>query len=75
MPITPFLKNQAFGPETIEAMGIAYRKACARLKLPETGRNGTAELVAAKIIDLAQYGERDPDELCRRVLADFNVAD
>ncbi len=72
MPITPFLKNQAFQPELIRAMGVAFESACARLGLSRSEDRAT-EMVAAKIIQFAQQGESDPDTLCRRVLHDFNV--
>ncbi len=72
MTITPFLKNQAFEPELIRAMSIAFESACARLGLSQAEDRAT-EMVAAKIIQFAQRGENDPDSLCRRVLHDFNV--
>ncbi len=75
MTITPFLKHQAFGPETIQAMAVAFRKACERLRLSETSTDAAAQLVASKIIDLAQRGEQEPDVLCRRALAEFNIDD
>jgi hypothetical protein len=72
MPITPFLKNQAFNPELIRAMGMAFDSACRQLGLSTT-QDGATEMVAAKIIQLAQQGENDPDRLCRRVLGEFNA--
>jgi hypothetical protein len=73
MTITPFLKNQALGPEVIQAMGVAFQNACRRLRLSVTAGDQAAELVASKIIDLAQRGERDPDVLYRRTLAEFDL--
>lgn len=73
MTITPFLKNQAFGPEVIQAMGVAFQNACQRLSLSVTTGDQAAERVASKIIDLAQRGERDPDVLYRRTLAEFDL--
>ena len=73
MTITPFLKHQAFGPEVIQAMGVAFQNACRRLRLGNAARDRAAELVASKIIDLAQRGERDPDILYRRTMAEFDV--
>jgi len=44
--IIPFLSGQAFQPETIEAMGIAYENVCKSLKLVD--RSGLLnELIAA----------------------------
>lgn len=72
MPITPFLKNQAFDPQLVQAMGIAYQRACERLRLTETADIAT-EVIASKIIRMAQQGERDPERLCQRVLQDLNA--
>ena len=75
MPITPFLKGQAFDPDTVKAMGIALEKACERLKLSRDATDQITQLLASKIIDLARCGERDPETLCRRVLQDYDAAD
>ncbi len=72
MPITPFLKNQAFDPELVRAMGLAFQRACEQLGLSDAEDRAT-EVVASRIILLAQQGENDPDTLCRRVLREFNV--
>ncbi len=72
MPITPFLKNQAFEPELIRAMSLAFESACERLGLSQAEDRAT-EMVAAKVIQFAQRGETDPDTLCRRVLHEFNA--
>ncbi len=59
MPITPFLKGQAFDPEVVEAMGAAFAKTCDALDLTKRTDPITA-LVAEKIIELAQRGLRNP---------------
>jgi len=69
MSITPFLKNQAFAPEITRAMGIAFEKACARLRLAQN--DAATEAVAKKIIALAQQGERNADVLCERTLKEL----
>jgi hypothetical protein len=57
--VTPFLRGQAFEPELVEAMGAAFVSTCAALGL--TGRpDAITELVAEKIVELAQRGLRDP---------------
>jgi len=71
--IIPFLSGQAFQPETIEAMGIAYENVCKSLKLVD--RSGLLnELIARNIVELATCGERDPERLCAGVLATFKPA-
>lgn len=51
MPVTPFLKGQAFDPEPVEAMGAAFSKTCDALGLIERSDPITA-LVSEKIIEL-----------------------
>jgi hypothetical protein len=63
LPITPFLKGQAFDPEATRAMGVAFDKARQALGLADRTDRAT-EIVAALIIESAQTGERDPDRLC-----------
>ena len=58
MPITPFLRGQAFDPELIESMGAAFSKTCDELGLAERSDPITA-LVAEKIIELAERGLRN----------------
>ncbi len=62
MPITPFLKWQAFDPELVEAMGAALASTCHKLGLTDRTDTITA-LVAEKIIELAQRGLRSPTEM------------
>jgi len=59
VPITPFLKGQAFDPELVNAMAAAFSKTCDALGLAERTDAITA-LVAEKIIELAQRGLRNP---------------
>jgi hypothetical protein len=50
--VTPFLKGQAFQPETIEAMGIAYENVCKSLKLGRSSQ--LSELIAAQAYRMAR---------------------
>ena len=70
MPITPYLRWKVFEPETTQAMGVAFEKACRRLGLSLT-HDAMTERVAQVIIDLAEAGETDPEQLYRRALAHF----
>ncbi len=58
MPVTPFLKGQAFDPELVEAMGAAFVSTCDALGFADRTDPITA-LVAEKIIELAQRGLRN----------------
>jgi hypothetical protein len=70
MPLTSFLKGTAFDPEATRAMGVAFEKACAALRLADR-TDPVVELVAKRIIVLAKAGERNPDRLCEGVLKEF----
>jgi len=59
VPITPFLRGQAFDPELVNAMGTAFSETCDALGLTER-TDPTTTLVAEKIIELAERGLRSP---------------
>ena len=60
MPITPFLHGQAFDPETTRLMGVAFESVRAAIKRPG---DLSDEMIAKKIIELANVGERDVEVL------------
>lgn len=70
MPITPFLRNQAFDPELIEIMSAAFTKTCAALGLLDRADPMT-ELVARCIIEAAQRGNRNETALYFSALKEF----
>lgn len=51
-------------------MGVAFEKACRSLGLSLT-RDAMTESVAQVVIDLAEAGETDAEQLYRRALAHF----
>lgn len=51
-------------------MGLALEEACQKLGLANRADQAT-ELVAKKIIEAAQRGERDPNQLARTALQFF----
>ena len=53
--------------ERIEAMRLAFHKACAVLQLSDED-DAFTELVAEKIIEVVKTGERDPERLCIQAL-------
>jgi hypothetical protein len=59
VPITPFLRGQAFDPELVEAMGLAFLDTCSALGLT-TRNDPITKIVAEKIIELAERGLRNP---------------
>lgn len=69
MAIYGYLQNSGFDPETISIMTTAYEAVRSRLGLTDRS-DPLTQLVARKVIELAQTGIRDPAQLADRVLAD-----
>ncbi len=67
MPIYRLLQNHAFGPDEIGILTTAFEEALQTLRLVDRTDPAT-EMVARKIIELAQQGERDPVRLRERAL-------
>ena len=59
MPIYRLLQNHVFDPDTIAVMVTAFEDALRELRLTDRADPAT-ELVARKVIELAERGERDP---------------
>jgi hypothetical protein len=73
VPITPFLKNAAFGPDAISVMSTAFVDVCKVLEA--SGRSDVAkEVIAATIIQLAQRNETDPIVLREMTLSELGVS-
>jgi hypothetical protein len=65
MPITPFLGDQKFDPETKRIMGVAFEMARAAIGCP----SGAADaMIATRIIELAKAGERNTELLSELAL-------
>jgi hypothetical protein len=69
MPITPFLGDQKFDPETTRIMGVAFEMARTAVKR-DWGGIYASHIIAKRIVELAKTGERDPHVLANR-LSDF----
>ena len=52
MPITPFLTGQAFDPEVVRSMSIAFDNVSKSLRLRDPS-DAASEVVAKKIVELA----------------------
>jgi hypothetical protein len=72
MAIYRIFKERAFEPEAIARLGAAYEGALKALQLSDR-QDPITELVAKKIIEIAETGEQDPDRLCARTLEELGV--
>jgi hypothetical protein len=69
MTIIPLLAQSAFEPEMIETLVLAFERAWQ--KVEQSGskfaspayERGAQEILAKRIIEMAQRGEREPDQL------------
>jgi hypothetical protein len=67
-----FLHNKVFDPEHTHAMGEAFDRVCQSLR--DAGQPDIVkEIIAGKIVEIAQAGERDPDRLSERALLELGV--
>ncbi len=73
MPIRPFIKDGAFGPEVISAMGAAFEDVCKAIDV-SGGSDISKETIATKIIELARGGEADPIVLREMALSEFGLS-
>jgi hypothetical protein len=65
--VTALFQDAAFDPEAIKVLDAAYEKA--RASLHDIGQPAIVlEVIARRIIQVAQTGERDPDRLCAQAL-------
>jgi hypothetical protein len=60
------LQNAPFDPETIKTMSIAFERVCRTLGSVDD--DGTSEVIAKKIINFAQQGMADVDQLTQATL-------
>jgi hypothetical protein len=72
MPITPFINGHRFDPEDKRVLGVAFEMVCIALRVGDCD-DGVKRAIAAKIIDLANAGERNPDILCEQALKDIRT--
>ena len=72
MPIRPYLNGHTFDAETVRRLGIAFEITRAGLKVEEWDEPGKV-IIAGKLIELAELGERDPERLAERALAGLSA--
>jgi hypothetical protein len=67
MAIYRLIRESVFEPEAIARMTEAYEQALTVLQLTDRS-DPITELVARKIIEIAEVGETDSNRLCQRAL-------
>ncbi len=70
MPIRPYLQGQAFDPDSIRVMSVAFENACKQLGILDK-HDAVTKIVARTVIDMAQRGYRDEDSLTDAVMQEF----
>jgi hypothetical protein len=68
MHIRPYLDGHTFDAETLRLLGIAFEITRDGLKVEEWDEPGMA-VIAGKLIELAEQGERDSERLAEDALA------
>ena len=68
MDIHAIFERAAFDSEVTTAMGVAYDKLAAKMRLTRQDDPLTRRL-AETIIEVATTGQRDPDKMCEGVVA------
>ena len=68
----PVFREASSDPKVIDVMTNAYGKACRMLH--DKGQPAVVqEVIARRIVEIAKAGERDPNRICERVLADLGL--
>ena len=69
--VSPFSQASS-DPKLVDVMDNAYAKACRMLH--DKGQPAVVqEVMAGRIIEIVKAGERDPDRICLRVMADLGL--
>jgi hypothetical protein len=74
MPIYRLLQNMPMGPEEISRLTAAYEQALKDIGLVDRD-DPIAEMVAKKVIEIAQTGLRDPADIAARVVMELSTPD
>ena len=74
MPITPYLRGQAFDPEAIQVMGVVFENVCKALGLRET-TDPITMFVAQTVVEMTQRGIKGADRLTDAVLKEIERSD
>jgi hypothetical protein len=69
----PFSRYKTADPDLMESMRTAFQWVCKALQLNCDLEDRITEVIVTKIVELAKAGERDPEILYGKVLADLET--
>ena len=72
MPIYRLLQNMPMGPEEISRLTTAYEQALLAIGIVDRG-DPLAELLARKIIEVAQTGIREPADISAQAIKEIGI--
>jgi hypothetical protein len=72
MPIYRLLQNLPMGPEEVSRMTTAFEKALRTVGI-EDRNDPMAEMIAKKIVEIAQTGVRDPAEISAQAIRELGM--
>ncbi|CAN7571483.1 hypothetical protein LJR220_005218 [Bradyrhizobium sp. LjRoot220] len=72
MPTYRLLQNMPMGPEDIRRLTTAFEQALRTLGIVDRG-DPLAELVARKIIEIAQTGVREPSDISALAIKEIDI--
>ncbi|MEH2501429.1 pyrimidine operon attenuation protein/uracil phosphoribosyltransferase [Bradyrhizobium sp. AZCC 1578] len=72
MPIYRLLQNMPMGPEEISRLTTAYEQALRAIGIVDRG-DPLAELLARKIIEVAQTGIREPADISAQAIKEMGI--
>ena len=72
MPIYSLLQKLQMGPDEIRCLTTAYEQTLSTLCIKDRN-DPLTELIAKKIIKIAQTGVKDPSEICKRAIRELGV--
>ena len=72
MPIYRLLQNMPMGPEEISRLTTAYEQAVRTMGIVDRG-DPLAELLARKIIEVAQTGIREPADISAQAIKEIGI--
>ena len=73
MPIKQHIPDGCFSQDEINIMSAAFERSLTLLRLNDR-KDPLVELVAKRVVELVQEGERDSGEMARRILSEYQPA-